>query len=519
MFFSACANSPKGALKMNFRLLCSILALLMTVGILAVHAENNIYPPQQTEPPDRCSVMPKEGDCKANFHIYYFDSKGGKCGELWGCYEDVFSSIEECKTLCEKDNDVKPVEASPSEALYMYLNEGNGDTEIIRGFIAYGADVNYRDAQYHITLLHLAAHYGHRKAVRVLLDSGADINAKNGEGNTPLFAATYQQHSEIAAILIEKGADVNIKNIYGYTPLRNVCRSGNTDIAGLLLSKGADVNARDGKGDTPLHAAVDKGRMDIALMLLDRGAEINAAGRYGDSPLHAAVSYGDAACVKMLIEKGADLRSKNDNGITPLELARKRGFEDVTEILTKYSSAAKEAPGEFRRYIMDKDYFSCEVPSDWQLQRDEEKDTEYKIYEIQLTGPGDGKASTDIFVSYYAGDNEDFNDYKDFLNSNSKNIAGETKNSRENYGPVKKSRLNGSSAHELVRERMVYLYPKSKSDESIHLKEKLYVVPAEEGFYVLHYSASSSVYRSHLPVFERVAGTFRPGSGNLNERK
>ncbi|RJQ45960.1 MAG: hypothetical protein C4538_07545 [Nitrospiraceae bacterium] len=183
-------------------------------------------------------------------------------------------------------------------------------------------------------------------------------------------------------------------------------------------------------------------------------------------------------------------------------------FSIITSFFAVSSLSADEAT-EFVKYVMDNNYFSCEIPESWQLQRDEERDVEYKIYEIRLTGPADGKASTDIFVSYYARDNEDFNDYKDFLNSNSKNVAGETKNARENYGPVKKIGLHGRNAYELERERMVYLYPQSKSDESISIKEKLYVIPSREGFYVLHYSASKPVFGEQLPVFERVVNTFR----------
>lgn len=175
----------------------------------------------------------------------------------------------------------------------------------------------------------------------------------------------------------------------------------------------------------------------------------------------------------------------------------------------KYASSE-----EFKKYVMDNNYFTCEIPASWQLQREEEKDAEYKIYEIQLIGPSADKASTEIFVSYYAKDNEDFIDHKDFLNRNSKNIMGEAKSKRENYGPVKKIELNSSKAFELERERMVYLYPQSKSDESISIKEKLYVIPAKEGFYVLQYSASKFIYGDQLPVFDRVVRTFRTGGNN-----
>ncbi|MGZ8896158.1 MAG: hypothetical protein ACXW3H_08120, partial [Candidatus Aminicenantales bacterium] len=84
-------------------------------------------------------------------------------------------------------------------------------------------------------------------------------------------------------------------------------------------------------------------------------------------------------------------------------------------------------------------------------------------------------------------------------------------NAREHYGPVQATKLGGTKAFELRRERMVYLHPESKSDESASLKEMLYVVPMNDGsFYVLQYTAEAAVFEEYLPVFERVAASFKP---------
>jgi hypothetical protein len=170
---------------------------------------------------------------------------------------------------------------------------------------------------------------------------------------------------------------------------------------------------------------------------------------------------------------------------------------------------SKAKAAKFTPYAMDNKYFSCLVPSDWSLERDKDRDEEYRIYEIQLLGPGAGKAPTSIFVSYYAKDNEDFNGHEDFVKRNSRNVAGETKTSRELFEPVKKITLAGRSGLELSRERKVFLFPQSKSDESVQLKEKLYVLPSKEGFYVLHFSAEKTAFISNLAVFEKVAKSFK----------
>lgn len=170
---------------------------------------------------------------------------------------------------------------------------------------------------------------------------------------------------------------------------------------------------------------------------------------------------------------------------------------------------AKAKGVQFKPYSMDNGYFSCSVPADWSLERDKDKDEEYKIYEVQLLSPKAEKAPTSVFISYYAKDNEDFNGYEDFVRRNSRNVAGETKNSREIFEPAKEMKLSGRKALLLARERVVSLHPKSKSDETVQLKEKLYVLPAQDGFYVLHFSAQKTAFMANLPVFEKIAKSFK----------
>ncbi len=162
---------------------------------------------------------------------------------------------------------------------------------------------------------------------------------------------------------------------------------------------------------------------------------------------------------------------------------------------------------DYSRFVMDKQYYSCEIPSGWSLERTPEKDEEYRIYEIQLLAP---KGGAFIYVSYYAKDNKDFWGYEDFLRRNSRNVAGETKNSRENYGPVKECSLNGRKAFQLERERLVFLHPESKSDESVAIREFFYVVPSfDGGFYVVHYSSPKTLYEEYMPVFRRITSSFK----------
>jgi ankyrin repeat protein len=115
----------------------------------------------------------------------------------------------------------------------------------------------------------------------VLLEHGADPNARNVEERTPLHEA---RDVEVARLLIERGAEVDAEAQYAFTPLMAAAREGLTECAELLLQHGADPNARElHRGKTVLHFAVM--HEDITRMLLDHGAEVNATDKRGNTPL------------------------------------------------------------------------------------------------------------------------------------------------------------------------------------------------------------------------------------------
>jgi len=119
--------------------------------------------------------------------------------------------------------------------------------------------------------LHDAAFEGDADTVRMLIEAGADVNAKDAHGATPLHLAV----ANTARVLIEAGADVNAEDPYGQTPLHGAAFEGDADTAQVLIEAGADVNALTsiGDGDTPLNYAELNGHADIAKLLRDEGAE------------------------------------------------------------------------------------------------------------------------------------------------------------------------------------------------------------------------------------------------------
>ena len=104
-------------------------------------------------------------------------------------------------------------------------------------------------------LIHAANLGGNIEAVKQAIADGADVNAKNNDGVTPLLLATTWDYKEIVELLIGEGADVNEWDDIGSTPLLVAARKGHKEIAELLIDNGADVNAKDEIGETPLDYA------------------------------------------------------------------------------------------------------------------------------------------------------------------------------------------------------------------------------------------------------------------------
>lgn len=162
----------------------------------------------------------------------------------------------------------------------------------------------------------------------------------------------------------------------------------------------------------------------------------------------------------------------------------------------------------FQKYVMDNNYFTCQIPSDWELHRNKAEDEEYKIYEVRLFSPSPNKTS--ITISYYAQDNEDFKDYKNFIERNTHDGIGRKESDIGKYSDSISIQLNGRKAFKIDRELKEYTSLDTKDSESYWLKEMIIVFPASKGFYVLHYSAKKENFQKHLPIFDNIVKSFKP---------
>ncbi|KAF3271856.1 hypothetical protein TWF128_000384 [Orbilia oligospora] len=184
--------------------------------------------------------------------------------------------------------------------------------------------------------VHFAAYFGLWESMTVMVAEGADIEAKDEEGGTPLLWAALNGHKAVVRLLVDNGADLEAKDgINERTPLCWAALNGHDAVVKLLIDEGADLGAKDHFcNDTPLHLAASGGHEAVVRLLVDKGADLKATDHiYESTPLHQAASRGHEAVVKLLVDRGASLEVKDGYGATPLCQAMLEGHEAVVRML------------------------------------------------------------------------------------------------------------------------------------------------------------------------------------------
>ena len=135
-------------------------------------------------------------------------------------------------------------------------------------------DINAKDI-FGNTIWNYVISGGNIDIIRLLIENGADVNAKDGDGRTLLMIAAYNddKNIDIIRLFLDMGLDINAKDKDGETPLMRAAREGNIDIARLLVEKGADIDAKDNDDHTALwYASICVGSIGIVQLLLEKGA-------------------------------------------------------------------------------------------------------------------------------------------------------------------------------------------------------------------------------------------------------
>jgi ankyrin repeat protein len=311
-------------------------------------------------------------------------------------------NVEVVGALLEKGANVNARETQLGETALMWAASEN-HAAVVKALVARGAEVDARSTSLKFpkdrfglegvltilprgdwTALMYAARDGAPDAARALLDAGAQINAVDPDGTTPLVRAIWNSHYDTAKVLLDRGADPNLLDtaemgalyaavdvsslgeIYG-SPTRKVSDTATAiDIIKLVIAKGGKVDAKLksaalqrqhtpgepllGAGTTPLMRAAKNGDSEAMKVLLAAGADPAMAQPNGTTVLMLAAGvgrglgvfakdYGTEAdllgAVQLLLDKQVNVNAATTNGMTALHFAAQAGLDTVVAALAK----------------------------------------------------------------------------------------------------------------------------------------------------------------------------------------
>ena len=148
-----------------------------------------------------------------------------------------------------------------------------GDLDRLRALLARDATLLDRKSADGYPPVGLAIFFGHPAVAKFLIERGADVNApaENAQRVAPVHAAAAACDRETMRMLLERGADPNARQQLDFTPLHGAASRGDIEMAKLLLAHGADRNARGSDGKTIAQAAIEHGKPDFARWLESLG--------------------------------------------------------------------------------------------------------------------------------------------------------------------------------------------------------------------------------------------------------
>lgn len=215
---------------------------------------------------------------------------------------------------------------SPTEQLEaaIYANDAAKVTAAVK------AGANPNGGTYGGHYLGIAATHNYDKAVKALVEAGADVNRSSSGGWTAVMAAADNGHLEVLKYLVSKKADLNARTRQGRTPLMRASYHGKTEVAQYLIAQGAKVNDTDSNGVTALMLAAQAGHLETCRVLVNAGAKKDAATQDKRTAL---------TLVKDILKEDAK------NGITAKDSFRQKRWQPIVTLLSGAEKPEKKALG------------------------------------------------------------------------------------------------------------------------------------------------------------------------------
>lgn len=247
---------------------------------------------------------------------------------------------ETALTLAVKNNHVAVVKLllqhnPPKDYEALYIAAEKGHSSILQGLLQ-----NNYDSKQCLTEALLRACLGSVDSpdiVSELIKKGADVNAVDSAGNSPLLLAIRNQKPEVVKALVSSSANVNYKNLKSdnESPILLASKGKNTSIIEELIKAGANIESSYTDKTTPLMVAVNSENVEAINVLIKAGAKTNSTNSNGITPLMLAAQQKNLEIVKKLIVSGSKISTTDNNGETALIFAIKSNSLEIMQELTK----------------------------------------------------------------------------------------------------------------------------------------------------------------------------------------